>query len=222
MKTEILETGRRYKGVDSDERNAIRRAKILEAGVELFGTRGYQATTLAMLSAQSGVPHRYMISLFADKDAILQEIHQGIIDEILAAVRAARSEVGDDDPFQIIRQGISAACAVLLSDIRKARIGCLEAAGISEAFESFRRNVLRQYFPLVLDEIEKFVAKGVLPRRDNYLAMAVGLSGAFNALMTEWVLTPPEQRPSADVLVDQICEFYRGVVLAALQPVHQF
>lgn len=218
-KIERAETGRRYKGVDSSERIAQRHSRIFDAGVELFGTRGYHATTMAMLSVQSGVPHRYLISIFPDKESLLREIHQSIIDDIMRAVRDVPNAM-PNDPISFVRQGVGAACRVLLEDMRKLRIGCLEVGGISEDFEQFRRNMIRQYFPLILESIDKFVAKGMLPRRDEYyVAMAVGLVGAYNALMTEWALTAPEQRPAPEVLIDQISEFFRGTLLAALYQV---
>jgi AcrR family transcriptional regulator len=218
MTTDISDTGRRYKGVDSAERTAQRRAKILDAAIELFGTRGYHATTLAMLSAYSSVPHRYLMGIFPDKEAILRAIHEQIYDDIQTAVNEVRKNL-PANPVAMIRALVGAGCGVLLADERKLRIGTLEGAGISEEFEQFRHNAPRQYFPLVLEEIEKLVASGLLPRRDDFFPFVVGLIAAGNALMADWLLTPREQRPPKEVVIERISEFYRGIMLAALSPV---
>lgn len=212
------DTGRRYKGADPAARMAERRARLLDAGLALFGTRGYAATTLAMLSAESGVPHRYLTQVFPDKEALLRELYVIVVEDALAAVRAARQGPATD-PVGRIRRDVAAACQAFMADERRLRINCLEVVGVSPAMEALRREYIRAFGRLILDDIETLVAGGVLPPRDDYFYGTLGLVGAFHELMTEWVLTPALQRPAAAVVVRQVQEFFRGMLLAVLTPV---
>ncbi|MDP2226363.1 MAG: TetR/AcrR family transcriptional regulator [Moraxellaceae bacterium] len=208
--------GRRYGGAGPEQRVAERRAKIIEAGVELFGRRGFQATTMAMLSAESGVPHRYLVQIFPTREDLLREIYLGIYHDVTVAVRASR-QAAEMSPAALIRTGVRAACDTFLLDFRKTRINCLDVVGVSPAFEQLRRATIREFCRLILEDVEKLVAAGLLPPRD-YLYGAIGLVGAFTELMTEWVLAEEGQRPPQALLVRQIEEFFWATLLATQYP----
>ena len=217
MTTTTLETGRRYKGAEPAERYAQRRTKILAAGVELFGTKGYPQTTMGMLSMVSGVPHRYLTQLFPKKEDLLREIYLTITEEVMNAVLNAR-QGSLPNPVQQIRRDVESACHAFIADERYLRINCLEVVGVSQEFEQLRRKVIRDFSHLILAEVNQFVEAGLLPARADYYSGTLGLVGAFHELMTEWVLTPASNRPSPDILVHQIQEFFRGMLLAVLNP----
>lgn len=211
------ESGRRYQGAAPAERIARRRTLLLDAGIQLFGTRGYPQTTLAMLSAEAGVPHRYLTQVFPTREDLLRAIYITISQDVKTAVLAARA-APTGDPLARLRRDVDAACRAFTADERRLRINCVEVVGVSPAFEQLRRQVIRDFAQLILDEVESFVAAGLLPPRDDYRYGAIGLVGAFHELMTEWVLTPPAQRPPVDALAQQVQEFFRGMLLAALNP----
>lgn len=217
MTTPSPDAGRRYRGADPAARQAERRARLLEAGLALFGTRGYAQTTLAMLSAESGVPHRYLVQVFPDKEALLRELYVAIVEAAMAAVRAARQGPAAD-PVGQIRRDVAAACQAFMADERRLRINCLEVVGVSPAMEQLRRHYIRAFSHLIVEEVDALVASGALPPRDDYLLGTLGLVGAFHELMTEWVLTPAAERPPAEAVVRQVQEFFRGMLLAVLNP----
>lgn len=214
---ETLTTGRRYKGIDPAERITQRREKIFAAGIELFGTQGYPQTTMAMLSVASGVPHRYLTQLFPSKEDLLREIYLEITNQVVEAVQTAR-QGAVLDPIGQIRRDVDSACRAFLADERCLRINCLEVVGVSQEFEQLRRKVIRDFSHLILNEINKFVTAGLLPERVDYYSGTLGLVGAFHELMTEWVLTPKADRPPSTMLTHQVQEFFRGMLLAAINP----
>lgn len=216
-KQPATDAGRRYRGADPAERAALRRARLVEAGITLFGTLGYPHTTLAMLSAESGVPHRYLTAIFPGREDLLREIYLGISQDVINAVLAAR-QAPATDPLAGLYRDVSVACAAFTADERRLRINCLEVVGVSPAFEQLRRSVIRDFCRLIVAGIEVQVAAGLLPARDDYHAAAIGLVGAFHELMTEWVLTPAPVRPPVAALTGQVQEFFRGMLLAVLNP----
>jgi AcrR family transcriptional regulator len=52
-------SGRSYGGESANDRLARRRRQLLDAGLELFGTTGYRATTVRQLCREARVSDRY-------------------------------------------------------------------------------------------------------------------------------------------------------------------
>lgn len=217
MKSSAATASKRpYKGLKPDERVAQRRRQILDAGLELFGRRGYQATTMAMISAESGVPHRYLTRIFAHKEDILEALYLGITSEVEQTVRADHART-PRAPADLIRQRASVACRAFLADPRKTRINCIEVVGVSARFEQLRRDMMHAFCELILEDIARLIRAGEIPDGD-YQYGVMGLAGAFHELMTEWVLTPAEKRVSPDTLAGEIARFFWGALLAIQHP----
>ena len=72
---------RDYDGKTAAERIAERRERLIDAGVELFGERGYAATSIRSVLQQSGLRDRYFGESFADLDSLLAAVYSRLIDE---------------------------------------------------------------------------------------------------------------------------------------------
>jgi TetR/AcrR family transcriptional regulator len=72
------------------------RARILDAALDLFGTRGFEATALDDIAAAVGVTKQTVLYWFPSKDHLLGAVIQHTADELVvgieAAVRAAPDE----------------------------------------------------------------------------------------------------------------------------------
>ena len=66
---------RDYDGKTAAERIAERRERLIDAGVELFGERGYAATSIRSVLSQSGLRDRYFGESFADLDSLLAAVY---------------------------------------------------------------------------------------------------------------------------------------------------
>src|SRR6201999_3102242 len=80
---------RDYDGKTAAERIAERRERLIDAGVELFGERGYAATSIRSVLQQSGLRDRYFGESFADLDSLLAAVYSRLIDEEVSACAAA-------------------------------------------------------------------------------------------------------------------------------------
>ena len=80
---------RDYDGKTADERVADRRARLIAAGVELFGEHGYAGTSIRSVLRQSGLRDRYFGESFADLDSLLGAVYAQLIDEEVDSCRAA-------------------------------------------------------------------------------------------------------------------------------------
>ncbi|WAL63183.1 TetR/AcrR family transcriptional regulator [Amycolatopsis cynarae] len=96
---------RTYGGVAGEDRQAGRRAQLVEAGLNLLGAAdGPQEFTVRGVCREAGLAARYFYENFADRDALAIAVHDHVVTDIatstLAAVRAtpgdarARTQAG--------------------------------------------------------------------------------------------------------------------------------
>lgn len=89
---------RPYRGRTAEERRTERRTRLLDAGLELFGTRGVSATTVDQVCAEAGLTKRYFYESFDSPTALLDAVVDRAIDELTAATLPAISAGGVTDP----------------------------------------------------------------------------------------------------------------------------
>ena len=89
---------RSYAGRTAAERRAERRERLLEAGLQLFGTDGYAATSIEKLCAAAGVSTRSFYEEFDGREALLMALHDRVTQRALDAVIAALGTDERDRP----------------------------------------------------------------------------------------------------------------------------
>jgi len=176
-------TGRRYSGKTAEERRAERRERLLDAGLELFGTRGYPATTIEMLCSAARLNPRYFYEEFETREALLQAVYDRYIAAVTETVITA-VEQAPTEPHARLEAGLRAFLEVALADPRAARINYFEMVGVSAQLERRRREVLRAYAEMVAQEIDRVAATRKIAVPDTRLA-AVGLVGATDGLIID-------------------------------------
>lgn len=61
-------------------------ARIVAAGMRLFGRHGYDGTTLDAIAAEAGISRRTFFHYFKSKDDILISLHSGVGERVIAAL----------------------------------------------------------------------------------------------------------------------------------------
>ncbi|MFD4180381.1 TetR/AcrR family transcriptional regulator [Rhodococcus sp. NPDC058514] len=190
--------GRRYAGLDAGQRAAARRAAILAAALELFGTNGYAATSVKQICGAADLTERYFYESFTDRHASLKEVYVDIIDEVRRATLAALGEL-DLPTEELAARGLSAFVTTLTDDPRRAQIVLIEVVGVSPELEKCRHDVLREFADLIGTVWFAEVRAGV--PRDFVRLTAIALVGAVNHLLVDWLLGGREQDPGDLVAV---------------------
>ncbi|GAA5091683.1 TetR/AcrR family transcriptional regulator [Nocardia iowensis] len=119
---------RPYGGIDAADRVAARRGKLLDSGLELFGTRGYAATGVKDLCRTAGLTDRYFYESFGGTKELFAAVFDRVIDELFEAVAVAV----DGEPPRGTRKlhaGIGTYLTALAEDPRKLRIIFVEPTG---------------------------------------------------------------------------------------------
>jgi len=118
----VTAPARSYGGLSADERGAQRRARLLDAGLELFGTQGIGETTVDEVCAQAGLTKRYFYQNFATLDDLVHAVVERVLAELTSSVMPAITASGWRNP----RPAISAFFDVVLADPRLVRLLVVE------------------------------------------------------------------------------------------------
>jgi AcrR family transcriptional regulator len=197
-------TGRRYAGRGADERRAERRRRLLDAGLELFGTRGYAATTIEALYTEARLAPRHFYEQFAGREELLRAVYDEGIGAVTAAVSEARLTAPEDVRGRVAAI-LSAFARAMLSDPRRARIAYLEVPGTSRSLERHASGVVRGFARVVEEEARAAASRGALPDRE-YALTAMLLVGGTNAILLDWLID--EHRRPIEEIVDELTDAF--------------
>jgi AcrR family transcriptional regulator len=132
--------GRAYGGLALEERIAARRARFIEAGIELFGTQGFRGATVRGICAAAGLTDRYFYESFATLEALLGEVYLTLTRAFAErlATESIHSEAWRGDAAAIERQTTLAyeLWFDTVRDPRFARIVLVEVLGVSPAIDA--------------------------------------------------------------------------------------
>jgi AcrR family transcriptional regulator len=198
-----------YGGLSGDERREQRRARLLETGLELFADEGYANTSIERLCAEAGVSTRNFYEAFAGREALLTAVFDAAVERALGAVMAGLG-AADVGPEGAVETALRAYVDFALDDPRRARIIYFETVGVSADLERRRREVIRLFARLIAAQADELAARELLPGHD-FSWVALGLVGAANELIVEWLhrQPPPPRQVIADALV--------GLVMSAIE-----
>ena len=206
-----MDPARTYRGVTPAERQAERRERLMEAGLELFGTVGYARTSVRTLSAAASLNSRYFYESFTDREDLLYAVYQRIIGDIFAKVRDAVA--GEDTLDAQTRAGLRAAWTAVTQDRRKARIVALEAVGVSERLERHRHETRQALARLTADNALALAGGGIRLRLDPVLTARFLMGGVVEILL-EWA--NDDLDASAEDVVEHLTALFTAAAHAAI------
>jgi AcrR family transcriptional regulator len=78
------------------------RQRIVEAALDAFGTRGYDATSLDALAADLGIAKQSVLYWFPSKEALLDAVVADAAASLVRAIDAGLARHVDDDPVEVV------------------------------------------------------------------------------------------------------------------------
>jgi AcrR family transcriptional regulator len=206
---------RSWRGVSAEQRRAQRRALLIEAGLQLIGTKGWAATTIKDVCRECGLTERYFYEVFPDRDALLLVVFEQIYDECQAAVLAAVRESTATDVRSKAREAISAGLAVLIDDPRKGRILLLEGSN-DEVLHERRRDRMGSA-AVMLSMIAQQHFGGDHADQTDVLLTAHAIVGAETELVTAYL--NGRFNISRERLIDHLTELHLvAATVSSAQP----
>jgi AcrR family transcriptional regulator len=200
-----VEPARTYRGITPSQRQAERRARLLEAGLELFGTVGYARTSIRAVSAAASLNSRYFYESFSSREDLLYCVYQQIVLDIFTQVSEA---VARENTIEAqARAGLRAGWTAVTEDRRKARIVAIEVVGVSERLERLRRETRHALAQLTADRAVS-LARDVRLRLDPVIT-ARFLMGGIVELLADWI------NGDLDAPTDEVVDHFTALFTAA-------
>src|SRR5690606_18673850 len=179
---------RQFKGLSLTERKQARREKLIEAGIEAYGTHGFFAVTVKDICNEAKLTERYFYESFKKSDELFQTIFLKLIDQLQHNVMQAIMQASTD-PRKMIESGLTALLTTLKDNPRMARIIYIDAmlvqelhnqATIHETMLRFDR-MIHAFVMLMMPHIDR-------PEREISL-VATGLNGYVTQIAIRWVVS---------------------------------
>ena len=115
-----MESVRPYRGVEAADRLAERRARLLQAGLDILGSDSdLSDLTVRGICRQAGVTARYFYESFTDKDDFVASVYDSVIADIAAGTQAA---VAAAPPKQQNRAAMANIVRTIADDPRVGRL----------------------------------------------------------------------------------------------------
>jgi AcrR family transcriptional regulator len=200
----MAETGRVYAGRSVAERRAERRARLLAAAYDVFGTDGWRAGTIERLCAAAGVATRAFYEEFDRREDLLLAVAESVLSEAVDTLQSSLA-AAPADPGGRIRAGIGGYVAFLTDDPRRVRILYREvrAAG---GLEPERHRAAMAFAAILADESARLPAAS---RLADQPLLGLALVGAVTELLADWAAAEPA--PPTAPLVDALVTLFTAV-----------
>jgi AcrR family transcriptional regulator len=204
MAVRASDTARVYRGEDAKERRSKRRARLLEAGLDLLGSAGWQATTVTAVCERARLTPRYFYESFANRDELVVAIFDSVIEEITADVLASEPT----DAVELLRATATAFVKMARDDPRKGLAGFVEALG-NEALTRRRIRGMHWFGKQLAARARKGRRLTTGEARQLQTASLI-VSGGLIEMITAWLDGELESSP------EQMIDNYTRVSAAAL------
>ncbi len=179
-----------YGGQAVSDRALDRRARFLDAALELFGTQGYAGTPVPRVCRAAGLSTRQFYQDFTDREHLLRTLYDQIQDHSMESVatvvleRIAAGEALDD----VLDAGVRAFLTAY-DDPRRTRVAFVEVVGVSPALEEYRHARRARWGELLQTAVQAGTERG-LPLGTATALQWSAYIGAVNAVIVERAQDP--------------------------------
>lgn len=185
-----------------------RRESLLDAGLTLFGERGFHDVRVRDICAEAGLTERYFYESFKNREALFLAVYEGCVAEVRARTDAALAEVADAEIGVLARAGLRAFFEALRADPRMARVLLIDVLTINPDVGEQSRLAVASFADLVAElagsMFPELMRRGLDPR-----LIGTGLIGATVFMAVRWAADGFEA--SVDAMVEHAARFYEGV-----------
>jgi AcrR family transcriptional regulator len=202
---------RTYGGRSAADRRAERRERLMAAGLQLFGTEGYAASSIEKLCTHAGVSTRNFYEEFNSREDLLIALHAQVNERSFRAVTGAFEGACDAALAERFELAIRTFIQTMASDPRWARLAYVEAIGVSNKVEKHRMAWRARWAEFMVGEANRAVARGEAKERDFTLA-ALAVIATANELIHHYSVS--RGRYTLDQVIGEIVRVAVAAVTA--------
>lgn len=196
---------RPYGGIAAEDRISARRQRLLDAGLESYGTDGYAASGVKDVARRAGLTHRYFYESFKNSEELFLAVFDAVTDELFQAAAQAVMTAEASAEAQL-RNAVTSFMTAMADDPRKPRIIFSEPPAVGPAAELHMRTVLRRFAQLVQATARLHAPAAVSDATLQVVGLAI--VGTLERVVIEW------QDDQVDLTIEEIIDECVGIFLA--------
>jgi AcrR family transcriptional regulator len=201
--------GRRYGGVDKDERQRQRRQRLIEAGLAVFGEKGFHATTVRNVCHHAELTSRYFYESFESMEALFEGVYAHVNAELMRRTMAALQS-SPMVPEKLAETALRAFLTFIQEDPHRARVVLIDALTVGAGASRVSQESNKDFARLIASFIEMLYPTLAKDTGINPVLIANGLVGSNVRIATVWV----EEKcatPLEDVLLN-LFSFFLAII----------
>ena len=179
---------RQFKGLSLTERKQARREKLIEAGIEAYGTHGFFAVTVKDICNEAKLTERYFYESFKKSDELFQTIFLKLIDQLQHNVMQAIMQASSD-PRKMIEAGLTALLTTLRDNPRMARIIYIDAMLVQELHNQATIHETMLRFDRMIQAFVMLMMPQINRSEREISLVATGLNGYVTQIAIRWVVS---------------------------------
>ncbi|MCU4413045.1 TetR/AcrR family transcriptional regulator [Acinetobacter sp. WU_MDCI_Axc73] len=178
---------RQFKGLSLTERKHARREKLIEAGIETYGTQGFFSVTVKDVCNEAKLTERYFYESFKKSEDLFQTIFLKLIETLQQNVMQGVMQAASD-PAKMIDAGLSALLSTLKDDPRLARIIYIDAMLVQELHNQATIHETMQRFDRMIQAFVMLMMPNLQHSEQEVSLIATGLNGYVTQIAIRWVM----------------------------------
>ncbi len=186
QKTMIKE--RQFKGLSMAERQQARREKLIEAGIQAYGTHGFFSVTVKDICTEAKLTERYFYESFKKSEHLFQTIFLKLIDELQQNVMQAMMQASSD-PKKMIEAGLTALLTTLRDNPRMARIIYIDAMLVQELHNQATIHETMGRFDRMIQAFVMLMMPNLSRSAQEISLVSTGLNGYVTQIAIRWVMS---------------------------------
>ncbi|OBK13137.1 TetR/AcrR family transcriptional regulator [Mycobacterium asiaticum] len=160
----------RWSGVPLADRHALRRDKLVAAGVHLLGSEGGPALTVRAACRHAGLTERYFYESFTDREHFVRAVYDDVCTRAMAALTSAKTP----------REAVEQFVALMVDDPVRGRV-LLLAPAVEPVLTQSGAEWMPNFIELLQHKLSR-IADPVMQK-----LVATSLVGALTGLFTAYL-----------------------------------
>ena len=164
---------RMYSGVPQEERARLRRERLIEAGIDVFGRLGFAQATMRDICAQARLSERYFYESFRNTQDVFDTVCKQLIQALMDTIRTAITQAPLNERA-LLESGLRAFLQFMKDDPRRVQIVLIDCVwmenvkmrdGRSEllTYQHVIQTLMQGFYPQLSAEIDvKLAASGLV------------------------------------------------------------
>lgn len=179
---------RQFKGLSMAERQQARWEKLIEAGIQAYGTHGFFSVTVKDICTEAKLTERYFYESFKKSEHLFQTIFLKLIDELQQNVMQAMMQASSD-PKKMIEAGLTALLTTLRDNPRMARIIYIDAMLVQELHNQATIHETMGRFDRMIQAFVMLMMPNLSRSAQEISLVSTGLNGYVTQIAIRWVMS---------------------------------